>query len=105
MGLPCTRIGSARPPWHGLRYPVQVVRQPERSRQMTVEPLIVAVDDEPGILRLIKLELSSQGFRVVTAGNGEDALAIVEHQRPDVVVLDIIMPDMSGLEVMRRIRE
>jgi two-component system KDP operon response regulator KdpE len=72
---------------------------------MTVEPLIVAVDDEPGILRLIKLELSSQGFRVVTAGNGEDALAIVEHQRPDVVVLDIIMPDMSGLEVMRRIRE
>src|SRR5207248_7670298 len=63
------------------------------------------VDDEPGILRLIKLELSSQGFRVVTAGNGEDALAIVEHQRPDVVVLDIIMPDMSGLEVMRRIRE
>jgi two-component system KDP operon response regulator KdpE len=72
---------------------------------MTVEPLIVAVDDEPGILRLIKLELSSQGFRVVTASNGEDALAIVEHQRPDVVVLDIIMPDMSGLEVMRRIRE
>jgi len=72
---------------------------------MTVEPLILAVDDEPGILRLIKLELSSQGFRVVTASNGEDALAIVEHQRPDVVVLDIIMPDMSGLEVMRRIRE
>jgi two-component system KDP operon response regulator KdpE len=72
---------------------------------MTVEPLILAVDDEAGILRLIKLELSSQGFRVVVAGDGEEALRLAEQQRPDIVVLDIMMPQMSGLEVMRRLRE
>jgi two-component system KDP operon response regulator KdpE len=72
---------------------------------MTSEPLILAVDDEVGIQRLIKLELSSQGFRVVTAGGGEEALRIAEQQRPDIAVLDIVMPDMSGLEVMRKLRE
>ena len=72
---------------------------------MTVEPLILAVDDEAGILRLIKLELSSQGFRVIVAGDGEEALRLAEQQRPDIVVLDILMPQMSGLEVMRRLRE
>ena len=72
---------------------------------MTAEPLILAVDDEVGIQRLIKLELSSQGFRVVTASGGEEALRLAEQQRPDIAVLDIVMPDMSGLEVMRKLRE
>jgi two-component system KDP operon response regulator KdpE len=72
---------------------------------MTPEPLVLAVDDEAGILRLMKLELTGQGFRVITAGNGEEALKLVEEQRPDVVLLDVIMPEMTGLEVMRRIRE
>jgi two-component system KDP operon response regulator KdpE len=72
---------------------------------MAVEPLILAVDDEAGILRLIKLELSSQGFRVIVANDGEEALRLSEQQRPDIVVLDIVMPEMSGLEVMRRLRE
>ena len=72
---------------------------------MAVEPLILAVDDESGILRLIKLELSSQGFRVIVASDGEEALRLAEQQRPDIVVLDIVMPEMSGLEVMRRLRE
>ncbi len=72
---------------------------------MAVEPLILAVDDEAGILRLIKLELSSQGFRVIVANDGEEALRLVEQHRPDIVILDIVMPEMSGLEVMRRLRE
>jgi two-component system, OmpR family, KDP operon response regulator KdpE len=72
---------------------------------MTPQPLVLAVDDEAGILRLMKLELTGQGFRVITAGNGEDALKLVEEQRPDVVLLDVIMPEMTGIEVMRRIRE
>jgi two-component system KDP operon response regulator KdpE len=72
---------------------------------MTVEPLVLAVDDEAGILRLIRLELSEQGFRVVVAADGEEAIRTFEQQRPDVVVLDIMLPDMSGLEVMRRLRE
>ena len=72
---------------------------------MAVEPLLLAVDDEPGILRLIRLELSSQGFRVIVADSGEEGLRLAEQQRPDIAVLDITMPDMSGLEVMRRLRD
>ncbi len=72
---------------------------------MTVEPLLLVVDDEVGVLRLLKLELSAQGFRVVTASDGDEALRIAEEQRPDAVVLDIMMPGLSGLEVMRRLRE
>jgi two-component system KDP operon response regulator KdpE len=65
----------------------------------------MAVDDEPGILRLIKLELTTQGFRVVTAENGEEALTVAEEHRPDIALLDIVMPEMTGLELMRRLRE
>ncbi len=72
---------------------------------MSTEPLVLAVDDEAGILRLIKLELSTQGFRVVTASSGEEALRTAEEQRPDIALLDIVMPEMTGLEVMRRLRE
>ncbi len=72
---------------------------------MTTEPLVLAVDDEAGILRLIKLDLAEQGFRVVTASDGEEALRIVGEQRPDIVLLDVLMPEMTGLEVMRRLRD
>jgi two-component system, OmpR family, KDP operon response regulator KdpE len=72
---------------------------------MTPTPLVLAVDDEAGILRLIKLELAAQGLRVITAPNGEEALRVAEEQRPDIVLLDILMPEMTGLEVMRRMRE
>jgi DNA-binding response OmpR family regulator len=72
---------------------------------VSTEPMVMAVDDEPGILRLIKLELSTQGFRVVTAGGGEEALRVSEEHRPDIALLDIVMPEMSGLELMRRLRE
>jgi two-component system KDP operon response regulator KdpE len=72
---------------------------------MNVQPLVLAVDDEPAILRLINLELHEQGFRVITAPNGEEALRIAETQRPDIILLDVLMPDMTGLEVMRRLRE
>jgi two-component system KDP operon response regulator KdpE len=72
---------------------------------MNVEPLVLAVDDEAGILRVIKLELGAHGFRVITASNGEEALRLAAEQRPDIALLDIVMPEMSGLEVMRRLRE
>jgi two-component system KDP operon response regulator KdpE len=68
-------------------------------------PLVLAVDDEPGILRLIKLELTPQGFRVLTAENAAEAMEIAQEYRPDIALLDIVMPDMSGLELMRELRE
>jgi len=72
---------------------------------MSAKSVVLVVDDDPAILRLNKLELSGQGFSVLTAEDGEEALAIAEQHRPDIVVLDILMPNISGLEVMRRLRE
>jgi two-component system KDP operon response regulator KdpE len=72
---------------------------------MSTEPLILAVDDEPGILRLIEIELRAQGLRVITTGDAEDALRLAEEQRPDLVLLDILMPGLDGMELMRRLRE
>ena len=72
---------------------------------MASEPLVLGVDDEAGILRLVKLELTAQGFRVITASNGRDALVLIEEQRPDIILLDIVMPDLSGFELLRSIRE
>jgi two-component system, OmpR family, KDP operon response regulator KdpE len=72
---------------------------------MTTQPLVLAVDDEPGVLRLIKLELTALDFRVVTTSDPREALHIMEEQRPDVILLDVLMPEMSGLEMLREIRE
>jgi two-component system KDP operon response regulator KdpE len=69
------------------------------------KPLVLVVDDEPGILRLIDLVLSNNGFRVIVAENGVEALHLAEQRRPDLVLLDIKMPEMNGMEVMRRIRQ
>jgi len=72
---------------------------------MTMEPLVLAVDDEPGILRLIKLELSGEGFRVITAETAAEALELSHEYRPDIALLDIVLPDISGLELMRELRQ
>jgi len=69
------------------------------------EQLVLVIDDEPGIQRVIKMELAERGFRVLTAGSGKDGLALAEKHRPDLVLLDILMPEMSGLEVLRELRE
>jgi DNA-binding response OmpR family regulator len=65
---------------------------------------ILVVDDEPQIVRLVRAYLEEAGFRVVTASDGEQALYAARHEKPDLVVLDILMPRMDGLEFTRRIR-
>lgn len=70
---------------------------------MTTEPLVLAVDDEVQILRLVKAELEEHGFHVVTATNGDEALRMIEEQRPDVILLDVMMPDMDGVEIMNHV--
>jgi two-component system KDP operon response regulator KdpE len=69
------------------------------------QPLVLVADDEPRITKLVSMALSDEGFRVVTAAGGEEALAKAEEVRPDIVLLDIVMPDLDGIEVMRQLRE
>ncbi len=72
---------------------------------MSTQPLVLVADDEPRITKLVSIALSDEGFRVVTASGGEEALAKAEEVRPDIVLLDIVMPDLDGIEVMRQLRE
>ncbi len=65
---------------------------------------ILVVEDEPNIADLVDLYLSRDGFRVLKKATGADALAAVRDQRPRLVVLDVGLPDIDGLEVCRRIR-
>lgn len=69
------------------------------------EPLVLAVDDDLPILKLVKRELEDQGLRVMTVATGAEALEAVSEHRPDVVVLDLGLPDMSGLDVLKTVRE
>lgn len=67
--------------------------------------LILLVDDEPHIIELEKMYLEREGFRVISAANGIDAMETVTHQKPDLIVLDIMLPELSGLEVCKKLRE
>jgi len=72
---------------------------------MDKDPLILVVDDEPQILRALKTILSSSRFRVLTATTGEQALALAAAEQPDVIILDLTLPDMDGIYVCEQIRE
>ncbi len=65
---------------------------------------ILAVDDERHIVRLIQVNLERAGYQVITAFDGREALKKIEEERPDLVVLDVMMPFMDGLETLKRIR-
>jgi len=68
-------------------------------------PLVLVVDDDVRILRMMKRMLELEGFQVLIANNGDNALKIFERETPDLVLLDIMMPDMDGYTVCHRIRE
>ncbi|MCW2523520.1 MAG: DNA-binding response regulator [Frankiales bacterium] len=65
---------------------------------------VLVVDDEPQLLRALVLSLTHRGFQVSTAADGANALAIAEAGRPDLLLLDLGLPDMDGLEAIRRLR-
>ena len=70
-----------------------------------MEIKIVLVDDEPEILTLVRDYLSREGFKVLTAINGTEGMELIERENPDLVLLDWMLPGMSGLEMCRRLRE
>jgi len=68
-------------------------------------PTILIIEDEPEIRRFLRASLTSQGFRLVEAATGEDGLVAAATRQPDLVILDLGLPDLDGLEVIRRLRE
>jgi DNA-binding response OmpR family regulator len=67
-------------------------------------PRVLVVDDDPQVLKLLRLNFEMEGYEVMSATNGEEALELVRGDTPDVVVCDVMMPGIDGLEVVRRLR-
>ena len=67
-------------------------------------PRVLVVDDEIGIVRLIQVNLERNGYEVETASNGTEALAKIRQNRPNLLVLDVMMPEMNGFELLTNIR-
>ncbi|MGD0781082.1 MAG: response regulator transcription factor [Dehalococcoidales bacterium] len=65
---------------------------------------VLIVDDEPRILKFLDLKLKASGYDVLTANNGPEAIAQVQAQEPDLLVLDVVMPGMDGFETLKQVR-
>ncbi len=66
---------------------------------------ILAVDDEPDVLKLVEMALKVEGYKVIKATNGKEALELANKEKPDAILLDIMMPEMDGMEVFKRLKE
>ena len=66
--------------------------------------LILVIDDEAAVVRLVRATLQAEGYAVISAPSGEEALPLLDNERPDLAVLDLMMPGIDGFETMRRIR-
>jgi DNA-binding response OmpR family regulator len=65
----------------------------------------MVVDDEPDAVELLQEFLTSKGYEVITASNGEEALRKVKEERPHLILLDVRMPGMNGMDVLRQVRQ
>src|SRR5574341_2283160 len=72
---------------------------------MSNQPHILVIDDEPQILRALRTILSEKGFEVTIANRGEEGLTLAAADPPDIIILDLGLPDMDGIEVCARLRE
>ena len=93
-----------------------VITQPSGERHRTfhkrktsmndtaLKKVVLIVDDHPRMLRFMEIELKLSGFEVITTTSGREALDIVRSGRPDFMILDIMMPDMDGYEVLQELR-
>ncbi len=80
-------------------------REPEPSPSPTPGPVVLVIEDEPPIRRFLRPTLTSQGYRIVEAETGEDGLLQAATRQPDLVILDLGLPDLDGVQVIRRLRE
>src|ERR1700761_929745 len=71
---------------------------------MSVKPTVLIAEDENALVTLLRYNLEREGYRVLDAKDGEEALLVASEERPDLVLLDWMMPQLSGIEVCRRLR-
>ena len=71
---------------------------------MEMKPLVLVVEDETALITLLRYNLEREGFRVAEARDGEEALVLCQEEKPDIVLLDWMLPHLSGIEVCRRLR-
>jgi DNA-binding response OmpR family regulator len=90
-----------------ISFPIQsrCPAQPQWTSEIPKMTTVLVVDDEPRIVRLVADYLQQAGFRVVEAGNGNQALDVFRQRQPDLVVLDLGLPELDGLDVIRTIRQ
>lgn len=70
-----------------------------------MNPLVLIVDDDINFREIWKIKLSNSGFNVLTASNGKEALEILQNNKPNVILLDVIMPEMDGIETFLKIKD
>ena len=75
------------------------------SHPSELSPLVLVVDDEPPLRRFLRATLPAHGYRLIEAGNAREGMMEVSTRAPDVVLLDLGLPDLDGIEVVRRLRE
>jgi DNA-binding response OmpR family regulator len=71
---------------------------------MDTKKRVLVVDDEPGIVNFLRIKLRLSGFNVLTTTSGAEAIEIIRKQQPDIVLLDILMPDVTGMDVLDKVR-
>jgi two-component system phosphate regulon response regulator PhoB len=76
----------------------------ETDRDPANRPTVLVVEDEPALLALLRYNLESEGYRVLEAKNGEEGLTLIRETKPDLVLLDWMLPFLSGIEVCRQMR-
>ncbi|HAO81731.1 MAG TPA: response regulator [Candidatus Veblenbacteria bacterium] len=70
-----------------------------------IEKKILIVEDEPDLLKILADKFSNEGFGVTTAGDGEEGLTAIAKDKPDVILLDIIMPRLDGMSMLKKMRQ
>ena len=71
---------------------------------MSTKQRVLVVDDEPGVIRFVKINLTLAGFEVVTTTNGEEALPLIASEKPDILLLDILMTPITGFDILVELR-
>jgi len=103
--LPNLRSYNTRLSLPQLHYRTRKNHSKEGLPEMEKRPLIMAVDDEETLLKLLRVNLIVDGFDVITATDGRAALTMLEKQKPDLVLLDIMMPDLDGFQTLDLMRQ